>query len=477
MVGMIVPLAVTIVTVPRYLHVLGEARFGVLSLLWLIFGYFGLFDFGLSRATANRLSKLRNGDARERGLVFHTALAMNAGIGVIAGVVFYFVMLPLLGHFSHGSAELVTEVRPALPWIATLIPLALVGGVFIGALEAEERFLTLNIQQIVGMVLLQCLPLSAVLLFKPDIEIAVIGTAAARIFSVCWSAWAAWRAMNISLPPKFSAEMARSLLKYGGSVAITNFISPILVSIDQFLIASLLGAKAVAHYAVPFSVAMKTLIVPTALTRAMFPRLSSLHGEAASALADNASQSLVGVMALICAPAILLAHLGLSLWVGADFAAAAAPVAQILLVGAWVNSIGYIPYALLQGQGRPGVVAKFHALELVPFVAILWLCVVTLGLPGAALAWTLRTVVDVGLLLWASGYRLQRAAALLSPTGVTVAAAWLCAVLLQPKPIIAIVLAFLFAAAITGWILLKVPLLRKLANLFFRRLSSAGNPQ
>jgi O-antigen/teichoic acid export membrane protein len=457
-VGVLLPLAVTVITVPYYLHLIGEARYGILSLIWLIFGYFGLFDFGLSRATANRLAQLRNGDPRQRGAVFYTALAMNALLGAFAAIVFYAAALPLLGHFFGRTPELAAEIPAALSWIAALIPLSLIGGVFIGSLEAEERFFTLNLQQVAGSVLLQCLPLAAVLTFGVNIEVAVIGAAAARLFSVCWSAVAALQSMKSSGRLTVRVDLGWSLLKYGGSVTVTNAVGPLLVSADQLLIASLLGAKAVAHYAVPFSIAMKTLIVPGALARVLFPRFSSLQGEAATALADKAIVTLAGVMALICAPAILLADVGLTLWVGPVFAVEARSVAQLLLVGTWVNGIALIPYVLLQGQGRPDIVAKFHIFELIPFIGVLWFCVIAFGLPGAAFAWSLRAAGDAGLLFWATGHNFRRIKVILP--GLIVVAAWLIAALFQPAPRVAIPMALLLAGSISAWIVAKDPVAR-----------------
>jgi O-antigen/teichoic acid export membrane protein len=201
----------------------------------------------------------------------------------------------------------------------------------------------------------------------------------------------------------FDRRQIKTLLSYGGWVTVSSLMSPILSEFDQFVIGSLLGVAAITHYIVPMNLVMRSQILAAALSRTLFPRMSSLARDDAHSLASRALVSLAYGYAAVCAPAIIVTPVFFRYWISADFSAVASPVAEILFFGAWINGLAFVPFGLLQSQGRPDVTGKFHAAELLPFVAVLWAMTSTYGIVGAAIAWSLRCAIDALCLFWAPG--------------------------------------------------------------------------
>ena len=416
-----VRIAVAFVTIPIYLRHVGEARYGVISIVWVLLGLFGFLDLGLSRAVTNALAKLGDAPQTHRARVLLTTFGLNLGIGLIGSLVLYVFGGLLLNRFISVPDALSSEVSRSLPWIACLLPLTLMSAAGAGALDSRERFLLVNVVQIVSMSLSQIAPVIMAVFVSPSLTVviptAVIGQGLGSIaVLVC----------VIYLEGPFSLRAvdwseARKLLGYGGWMFATNVINPALASADQFIIGSMMGVTAVAHYAVPMNLVLRSGAIPWAFGRTFFPRMSSLSGDAAYALGARALSTMAYGFATICAPAIILSPTFFRYWIGADFAMISAPVAQILFPGMWMSGLSLVGFTLLQSQGRADLTGKLSLLEFLPFLAILWGLTLTFGIVGAAAAWSLRCTADALAIFWASGMRRRDLLPLLPPGALLVA--------------------------------------------------------
>ena len=401
--GSVIPLVVSLVTIPIYIRLIGEARYGVLAIAWLLLGYFGLFDLGLGRATAQRIAAQRDATASERAETFWTALTMNVGLGIVGGLLIWPIAAYFFGNFFKVEDALRPEMQSAVPWLILAVPMSTLSGVLSGTLQGRERFLELNLIWISGAVLFQLLPLAAAMHWGANLGILLPAVLFARALPLLIMFERCGRHVFFGHSVVFARSQAGRLLRFGGWVTVTSFVSPMMVILDRFIIGAMLGAKAVTYYTVPFNLGSNTTTISSALSSALFPRFAAATLKDEQNLAYDGLRTLVVVMTPLIVVGILVMEPFLSWWIAPAFAQQSAPVGQLILLGFWVNGFAMIPYAQLQARGRPDLVAKCHLGEVLPYFALLYLGLSAFGMIGAAAAFSLRVLVDFALLAGFAG--------------------------------------------------------------------------
>ena len=347
-----------------------------------------------------------------------TTFGLNLGMGVLGGVLLYVFGGLMLKHFVSMPNEISAEVSWSLPWIACLLPLTLISAAGAGALESRELFLTVNSIQIFAMTLAQVAPIVAAIFVSPSLTVVIPTAAVSQGLGAILVLVVVYRLEGPFSLRAIDWGEARKLLNYGGWMFATQVIYPALASADQFVIGSVMGVAAVAHYAVPMSLVQRSAAIPVAFGRTLFPRMSSLSGEAAHTLGRRALSTMAYGFATICAPAMILSSTFFRYWISADFAAVAAPVAQLLFPGMWMGALGLVGFTLLQSQGRADVTGKLNIVEFLPFIGILWSLTIAFGIVGAAVAWSLRCTVDALVMLWLAGMKKADFLLLLPPAAL-----------------------------------------------------------
>lgn len=453
--GAAIPALLLLITVPLYLHLIGEARYGVLAIVWLLLGYFGVFDLEFGRAVANRIAILHDATAEERQGIFWTGLVISAVTGLVGGVILYLIGDWIFVHILHIQSALRIEAENAMPWLASALPLAIIISLLSGALEGRQAFIALNGAQIFGTVLYQIFPL--IMAYSGWITLPYLIAAAitGRLLSAFLLFALAYRHVPLSPRPCFDFKQIRSLLHYGGWITVTGLVGPLLTVFDRFIIGAQVGMVAVTAYTVPYNLVMRSTMLPSSLQTALFPRFAMQEPADAGALATRTIVTIGALMTPIVVLGLLLLKPFMIFWVGTGLAERAAPVGQILLVGIWVNALAGIPYTYLQSRGRPDLPAKFHVLELIPYIAILWLLIELIGIAGAAWAWDLRVLADTMLLFWAakttSGLSLTFASLLPIITAFVIAFE-------LPYDSVLYIIASIFLTSISiGWSLVSIP--------------------
>ncbi|MGH8773576.1 MAG: oligosaccharide flippase family protein, partial [Burkholderiales bacterium] len=197
-------------------------------------------------------------------------------------------------------------------------------------------------------------------------------------------------------------QLAGLLLSFGGWIAVSNILGPIMLYFDRFVIGALMTMTAVAYYTTPYEVVVKLAIVPDAISSVLFPAFAvalATNRARAGRLFDQGEKAIFILIFPLALTFLTLAYDGLSLWIDESFAQESYRVAQWLCAGVLTSAAANIPIAVIQASGRPDLTAKLHLIELPFYVAMLFLLIKTFGLQGVAAAWTIRAAVGMAALL------------------------------------------------------------------------------
>lgn len=402
MIGLGAPLLVAVGTIPVLIHELGPSRFGLLTLIWAVVSYFGLFDLGLGRALTQQLAVVfANNEHKKVGPLVATATVLMAMLGVLAGV--------LMAAAASWGVGLIHDVPDrhetinAVYAMASAMPFIVLTSGFRGILEARHAF---------GIVNLIRLPMGLFTFLGPLAVVLYGGQA--RLDHIAWVLVAgrviacgvhAYYALDV-LPSQRSAlawraDLLKPLCISGGWLTVSNIVSPFMGYVDRFVIGAIVSASAVAYYATPHELVTKLWIVPGALTAVLFPAFAAQmagRDEQTWALFKKAVHWLFLAMLPMTVALTLFAHELLALWINPGFADHSAVLLQVFALGVLINCLAHVPFTLIQSAGASRLTALAHLIELPFFLAALWWLTLTHGALGAAIAWLLRMVVDTVLM-------------------------------------------------------------------------------
>ena len=420
--GQAVPLIVGIITIPFIVRGLGVERFGLLSLAWVVLGYFTIFDLGLGRATTKYVAEaLGKGEEDNLPHLVWTAVTIQVLLGFVGALVLVGITPLLAERILNIPEGLLREAKITFYLLSLAIPIILISSSFSGILEADQRFDLVNYVRIPSSAFTYLIPLAG---WKLGLRLPGIIT---LIVTLRLIGLIIFVVMDFHFFPKikrFSIHFVtlKQLLTFGGWLTVSNVVSPILAYFDRFLIGSVLSMAAVTYYTAPYEAITKLWIIPVSLTMALFPAFSSLTGSGALDRVEPFFVRSVKYVFASLAPVVLILILFsreiLGIWLGNDFGIQSSTVFQLLGFGILVNSLAHVPYSLLQGIGRPDIPAKFHLLELPFYVGTVLVFINVWGITGTAFAWLVRVTID-SFLLFIAAFRIFRfPARLLAGNGV-----------------------------------------------------------
>ena len=380
------PALLAVGAMPLLLANVGAEGFGLLSILWALGAYLGFLDLGMSRALTQRLASGAYSSLEDSRRSIWSVLLALVAIGLCLAIAGWSSSAWLID-FLDVPPSLRADSQTALVITLLTVPMTLATNVMVSVTEARLRFR------------------QASFLLGPVLVLPVRKEVTWLVGSIL-----VWRAITLALgvlanrdelisggPSRPSVRALGTIWVRARWVAVSNVVGAVLTSGDRLIVGSLVGVAAIATYTGPFELTTRVSVLAVGFATILFPIAAKAERVPPEALVAHGSSALTAVLVGMAPVCLFLSYFA------PELAATLLPDLQsseviaiwtVLTTGALFSALGQVPFARLHGQGRMRLVALTHLGELGPYIVSVVLLTQRLGLLVAAVACSVRGIVD-----------------------------------------------------------------------------------
>ena|GEM_PF-4183651 len=406
------PLVLTIVTTRVLLRGLGTESYGVLVLVNSVTALAGFASGGLGYAVVKHLSHdMAAGDHDSARALVGTSLALTAASAVVVIVLLNGLSNPILNGLLHVSSGLVIAAHRVVILASLNLGIGLLSNVYYSMLVALQRYGALASVQLLSSTLLAVTQVGLVWLGMGIVSVAAAGLAC----SVLGLALLIIRVIRLDSAMMLGLKVKRQelgrLVSFGTFRTVDMLACLMLMQIDRLVVGAYLGAASIAYYSIPQSLAQQLAHMATSMTEPLFPRLSQMLAtrdhEGARNLYRRGTRLLVWFISTAVGCVIVMCDLLFRFWLGAEFAARAAPIMRWLALGWGLTAVSVVGVFALNAFGLPEINAGARILQALVLLAGCVALVPRLGAIAAAYSLAGSMLLTVPLYLVYVDYRMD----------------------------------------------------------------------
>jgi O-antigen/teichoic acid export membrane protein len=273
MIARVVGMATSVISVPLVLNYLGSDRYGIWLQMSSFVAALGPLDLGIGLGLLTVLSDAYGRDDKEAARrAISTAAAMLTLIASVAVVVFGIVyfFIPWARVFNVTTPTAMSEAGPAAAVLFGAFALGLPLGIVAQVQLAHQSGYISSAWAILGNVG-SFIALVAIIVIHGNLPFLVLALTGVGLLAAALNGWFLFRRQRRWLMPRLrdvDLRTTRPLLKTGSLFLVLQIAGLAAFSLDNVVIAQLMGSSAVQEYAVPTKL---FVLAPTLLSFVLVP--------------------------------------------------------------------------------------------------------------------------------------------------------------------------------------------------------------
>jgi len=347
----------TLVYTPFMLRLLGQAEFGLYSLVNTTIAYLTILDFGFGIAIVRYTAKYRaEQDKNKEETLYGMFLLLYIGIGIVAFLLALLLVFNVEAFFSTTLTAQELDTARILMWLAAInLAMSFPFSVYASIITAHERFVFAKSIHIFRQVINSILMISVLCLGYKAIGMIIVTTLLNIVFNLFNLYYCK---TNLKIKMRF-AEFDMSLFKeisiYSFFIFLNLIVDRLYWNTGQFLLGMFVGTAAVATYAIGVQFITMLYMPISAATSSLFlPRITQIsvkatHGPELLKIFIRVGRIQFIMLVLVLTGFGLYGKQFITLWAGTEYSASYL-VAIILMIPLTVPLIQNLGISILQAK-------------------------------------------------------------------------------------------------------------------------------
>ncbi len=270
--------AISLIYTPFMLRKLGQAEYGLFSLVNSVVANLTVLDFGFENAIVKYTAKYRaeNNFEKEKSLYF-MFFVMYSIIGLIAFIIGVFLILNIDNIFSASLTPRELDTAKTLMVIAVInISISFPLGVFAGILQAYEKFMFLKAANIARICLNPIIMVTILMFGFKSVGVLLAASIIGTLFNL-FNAVYFYKVMNKRISvSKFDMPLLKGIGAYSFFVFLNIIIDRLYWATDQLILGIYAGTAAVAVYTIGYQFVNYYVKISTSISGVFLPRIVEL---------------------------------------------------------------------------------------------------------------------------------------------------------------------------------------------------------
>jgi len=390
-----------LVFLPVYINYLGVEAYGLIGLFTVLQTLLMLLDAGMTPTLNREMARYKSSGVNAqyiRNLLYSLEVICFC-VAITVGLVVWGLSGYIVNSWLNIDKLSLDVVHQSFSIMAFIIALRFLEGIYRGSLFGLEKqvwynsvYSLLATLRYGGAVLILewvSTSIEAFFIWQAIISLLVVTLLSIKVHNIL---------PKITVALKFSRESLSGVWKFASGMMGITFFTMIFLQADKLLVSKFLPLEEFGYYSLAMTAAAVLYMIVVPVTQAIYPKMVGY-------ITVNNKRGLFSIyhkttqlVVVLIAPAMMLLYFYgnevIFLWSGrVDLASEVGPLLSVLALGAFLNSLSYLPYQMQIAHGWTGLVLKINIIVVMALIPVIILIIPEFGALGSAWVWVIANAV------------------------------------------------------------------------------------